>query len=111
MSDYTEHLISMAGGDGDRLAEIEARRADCQTYNFGMRNADKLAHEDVPYLLAMVREQRAAIERVEALHQQRGGSYKTCSHCVRPSGYPNRSEQPVAWPCPTIAALTTTDKP
>jgi hypothetical protein len=64
MSDYTEHLISMAGGDGDQLAEIEARRADCQTYNFGMRNADKLAHEDVPYLLAMVREQRAALDLI-----------------------------------------------
>ena len=25
MSDYNEHLISMAGGDGDPLAEIEAR--------------------------------------------------------------------------------------
>jgi hypothetical protein len=64
---YDEHLISQAGGDGDQLAAIEARRADCQTYNFGMRNANKLAHEDVPALLAMVREQRAVIERVEAV--------------------------------------------
>ena len=65
---YDEHLISMAGGDGDLdLSAIEARRADCQTYNFGMRNADKLAHEDVPALLALVREQQAKLDRVEAL--------------------------------------------
>jgi hypothetical protein len=43
------------------LDAIEARRADCQTYNFGLRNADKLAHEDVPALLALVREQQATI--------------------------------------------------
>jgi len=68
---YDEHLISMAGGDGDstvdHLAAIDARRADCQTYNFGMRNADKLAHEDVPALLALVREQQAKLDRVGAL--------------------------------------------
>jgi hypothetical protein len=109
MSDYTEHLISMAGGDGDQLAAIDARALVAMDYPGAVTIEQSQA--DVPALLAMVREQRAAIERVEALHQQRGGSYKTCSHCVRPSGYPNRSEQPVAWPCPTIAALTTTDKP
>lgn len=38
-----------------RLGEIEARYRDCLSYNFGMRNADKLAHEDVPYLLAELR--------------------------------------------------------
>lgn len=66
MSDYTEHLISMAGGDGEPLEAIERRITDCKTYKFGMRNADKLAHEDAPYLLALVREQQARIERVEA---------------------------------------------
>jgi len=64
MSDYNEHLISMAGGDGDQLAEIEARQLDCQTYNFGMRKADQLAHDDVPYLLALAREQAAKLEAV-----------------------------------------------
>jgi hypothetical protein len=48
----------------DQLAEIEARIRDCRSYKFGMRNADKLAHEDAPALLAVVREQRAVIERV-----------------------------------------------
>lgn len=36
------------------IAEIRARVDDCRTYNFGMRNADKLAKEDVPRLLAAV---------------------------------------------------------
>ena len=62
MSDYTEHLISQAGGDGDALDGIQRRIADCETYNFGMRNADKLAKEDAPYLLAIVRKQQAAID-------------------------------------------------
>lgn len=34
------------------LDAIRARIADCQTYNFGMRNADQLAHVDAPALLA-----------------------------------------------------------
>jgi hypothetical protein len=51
----------------ERLDQIETRIRDCQTYNFGMRNADKLAHEDAPYLLTLARKQAAALERVEAL--------------------------------------------
>jgi hypothetical protein len=51
----------------DRLAQIQARADDCQTYNFGMCNADILAHEDVPALLAMVRERDAALGRVRKL--------------------------------------------
>jgi hypothetical protein len=53
MSDYNEHLISMAGGDGDHLEAIEARV-----------NSDEESFADRDALLAMVREQRAAIERV-----------------------------------------------
>lgn len=55
----------------ERLAEIEARRADCQTYNFGMRNADKLAKEDVPYLLALVNKQAVQIEAVRSVLSER----------------------------------------
>jgi hypothetical protein len=102
MSDYTEHLISMAGGDGDQLAAIEARAQgltdlcpehlrqsirhvqrnvdiDCNVHEDettwddckqpdrydGERMAAALA--DIPALLAMVREQQAAIERVREL--------------------------------------------
>jgi len=43
------------------LPDIEARYRDCLTYNFGMRNADKLAHEDVPFLLAELRKAREAL--------------------------------------------------
>ena len=31
--------------NADLIAEARALIADCATYNFGMRNADKLAHE------------------------------------------------------------------
>jgi hypothetical protein len=105
MSDYTEHLISMAGGDGeaDVLGEIEARanaatmgpwhvwddgdvattwtrsftrRKSRETYtsevhiaNCGGADANFIAHArtDIPALLAMVREHRAVIERVQEL--------------------------------------------
>jgi len=71
---YDEHLISMAGGDG----ELD--------------------------LLAMVREQRAAIERVRELHPAemaagRDGNGMT-DYCPACSTY---------YPCATIAALTTED--
>ena len=102
MSDYDEHLISMAGGGGDVLDQIQAR-ADKATagpwevdrnhpfssdivgiYSSGAKKyvvmvdeddpttdaeANFIAHarEDIPALLAMVREQRAVIERVREL--------------------------------------------
>jgi hypothetical protein len=37
------------------LTEIESRIRDCRTYNFGMRAADQLAHEDAPALLDQVK--------------------------------------------------------
>ena len=111
MSDYNEHLISMAGGDGDVVDKIQAR-ADKATAGpwfreysdvvtarpdprdveegyedarnsrvvrgaphlpkkdrQGIADAEFIAHArtDIPALLAMVREQRAAIERVREL--------------------------------------------
>lgn len=47
----------------------------------------------------------AAVQAVTALHAPQGEAYRTCSHCVRPSGYPNRPEQPERYPCPTVAAV------
>jgi hypothetical protein len=70
MSDYTEHLISMAGGDGepvDQLAAIEARQvATIERLNKGDANmSDGLyAMGDRRTLLALVRTQAAQIERV-----------------------------------------------
>jgi hypothetical protein len=52
--------------DDARLAEITARAADCLTYNFGLRNADKLAHDDVPYMLGVIAKQAAALAGVTA---------------------------------------------
>jgi hypothetical protein len=37
------------------LDEVDARVADCSTYNFGMRNADGLAHVDAPALSKALR--------------------------------------------------------
>jgi hypothetical protein len=47
-----------------------------------------------PYMLA----------EIFALHYPQGDSYRTCAHCIEPSVYPNRPEQPVRWPCPTAIA-------
>jgi len=67
---YDEHLISMAGGDGDAgvLGEIEAR-------DKAVGPLSKQPHLSESYealldrraLIAMVREQRAVLELVEAL--------------------------------------------
>ena len=99
---YDEHLISMAGGDGDttadQLAAIEARAraategpweivsaslhqpiiyADSSGLDIAImdnrdgvdNDAEFIAHArtDVPALLALVREQQAKLDRVEAL--------------------------------------------
>jgi len=109
---YDEHLISMAGGDGDVLDQIQKRadaatpgpwkadgetRGDCVvwgpngrflmnqqaephwieypgekrsvSFDVDRRDGEFIAHarEDIPALLAMVREQRAALEQVKVL--------------------------------------------
>ena len=63
---YDEHLISMAGGDGELdLAAIEARAASDRAH-FANGNAFQLADsKDREYLLALVREQQAKLDRVE----------------------------------------------
>lgn len=79
----------------DQLAAIEARAqayADHGTPGLA-------APADRAYLLAMVREQTAASERVRALH--RGNRWGFCEEC---SGHVN-----IAMPCPTTAALTATE--
>jgi len=70
MSDYNERLISMAGGDGeaDVLGEIEARdKAVGPLSKQPHLSESQEALLDRRALLAMVREQRAVIERVEAV--------------------------------------------
>ena len=43
------------------LDAIEHRIRDCSTYNFGLRNADRLAKEDAPALIAALKEARARV--------------------------------------------------
>jgi len=64
VSDYNEHLISMAGGDGDALDQIQ-RRSDVAMDYPGMVTIEQ-SQADIPALLAMVREQRAALEAAKA---------------------------------------------
>ena len=74
---YDEHLISMAGGDGetvDQLAAIEARAQaaiveresnflDLRQFAPVIRAIDE-SSTDVPALLAMVREQQDQLDRI-----------------------------------------------
>lgn len=49
---------------------------------------------------------RATVERVEALHRPDGGTPgegAICVHCT--SDFGSAAEEPVPWPCPTVAAL------
>ena len=44
------------------LQAIQARIEDYASYNFGLRDADQLAHVDAPDLLVALRKAEAAIE-------------------------------------------------
>jgi len=86
------------------LDEIEARITDCKSYKFGMRNADTLAHFDAPFLLALVRQQAAALGAVLAVHKPAhapvepwAAGYKWMGHHCAHDGQ--------HWPCETIAEL------
>lgn len=114
MSDYTEHLISMAGGDGEPdLDAIQARwdlaqRTLANDPNIvSIMQLHRLSEsaDDVPALIALVRSQYAQIERVRELHTPfthhfltpPAGSLEVCHSCHE------------SYPCPTIAALTATE--
>ena len=53
------------------LDAIEHRIRDCSTYNFGLRNADRLAKEDAPALLAALKEAQADNARLTQLAEGR----------------------------------------
>jgi hypothetical protein len=61
------------------LDEIRARVRDCATYNFGMRNADKLAHEDAPRLLAALHAIQEHAVIAEALCEMNGTEKRLAS--------------------------------
>jgi len=94
---YDEHLISMAGGDGDVLDQIAARIPRIPESEMSRAERDRAT------LIARVREQRAVIERVKALHVE--DEQGKCAECtVAPF-----SMHSVKYPCPTITALTATE--
>jgi len=174
---YDEHLISMAGGDGDnvdQLAAIEARAQAAtegpwethdgdvvQSYDIAVKTGEYSyeregiipgewvrendaefianARTDVPALLALVREQQAKLDRVEALHQpvpvyeidpvngtwvyglddERVKAFTLCGECSPESVMDDVEDgdcdtsgtyDDVHWPCPTIAAITATEE-
>lgn len=108
------------------LDEIAARVRDCRTYNFGMRNADRLAHVDAPAM-------SAALRAVIDLHRPcDNNSARTpqCGTCQGKAGvwecgcWADEDRHPVCstcteigevhplphaapWPCPTVLAITT----
>lgn len=65
-SDRTNAAYAHGEAPALDLAAIERRIADCASYNFGMRDADQLAHVDAPALLA---ELRAAQQFEHSEHQ------------------------------------------
>ena len=89
------------------LNTVEGRIRDCVSYNFGMRSADMLAHEDAPAMLARLREvealnhaARALHHPVEALNTRYGRRQQVCAGCGTDDG------NWMVWPCPTTRALT-----
>lgn len=74
------------------LDEVDARVADCSTYNFGMRNADTVAHVDAPAL-------SKALRAVLDLHVP--DDMSTCTGC----GSNEWGDPLVKYPCPTVQAI------
>lgn len=67
-----------AGAQMLDLDAIRARIADCSTYNFGMRNANTLAKEDAPALVAEVERLQGIVDRVrESVHAVRHALHLT----------------------------------
>ncbi|QCB97147.1 hypothetical protein E5206_09550 [Arthrobacter sp. PAMC25564] len=63
------------------------------------------ARTDIPALLAMVRDQQAALERVRELHVpvMEDGSPVGCALCDW------EHDDGMTWPCGTLAAITATE--
>ena len=93
---YDEHLISMAGGDGDVLAGIEARIPQIP------ESAMSRAERDRATLLAMVREQAARLDAVEAVTE----SLDHSDHCDLYHFY--REGGCTCWQRDIVAALKAT---
>ena len=80
------------------LEKIRARALNCRNYNFGLRAADKLAHDDAFRLLAAVDGVLAVHPKLcrilgAACHEDKCDAAR-CGSCGG------------KYPCPTVAVLT-----
>jgi hypothetical protein len=78
---YDEHLISMAGGDGDtvdQLAAIEARAESAEKWEF-----KNIADIDRETLLALVRDQQVKLDLVAALADTWWANFPSKARAVR----------------------------
>lgn len=71
MSSYDEHLISMAGGDGDELDAIQLRADRAAVGWRGTESADQVIADRFD-LLALVRTQQATLAAVLELANNAG---------------------------------------
>ena len=74
------------------LDAIAHRIRDCSTYNFGLRNADRLAKEDAPALLAALKEARAGL--ADAWDAGASAGAASMYHGLKATPNPYRSEAP-----------------
>lgn len=51
------------------LEDIDRRIRDCKTYNFGMTNADRLAHVDAPKVLAALQVVEERLTWLDAIQE------------------------------------------
>lgn len=86
------------------LDAIAARIEDCKTYNFGLRNADRLAHEDAPAMLAEVRLGRELKEELDDVRSalkdmlyvaEADGLEKAKSHAIKTARIAARSRNAI----------------
>jgi hypothetical protein len=91
---FTQRDVERAVRDGDRLNNVARRYG-------GEDLAPRLV---APALADEITALNAKIERVRELHARVNTKYgKACDHCR------GSDEEPMAWPCPTIAALAQPD--
>lgn len=81
-----------------RLDEIKARADDCRSYNFGMRNADRLAHEDAPNMAAAL---TAVLDR----HKKEPARYYGTDLNPHNEFDCQGCGEGKSWPCPTVARI------
>lgn len=61
----------IAENDETRVPAIHTRMQRCSGYNFGMRDADLLAHSDIPWLLDRLRATEAERDTIQRRTEER----------------------------------------